>query len=190
MKAMKVIKISTFLFDLHIKCNAAFFSIEGCIIFGLVMLSIFSSNPGTDRLCLVIGIFNALVLLFLFLTSLHVSVEDEGSINSEPQGKMETTVDRRATAKSEDKSKEKKPKAPGKKSNGPRPISNKVPVPTQSGVKQETTQHASEHTERKEPEQVASESKDVAAPKVEAPVVQKTLEEMTPEDWEELFKME
>ena len=157
----KVIKISTNLFDLHIKWNGALASIEGAILIGTFFLKLFSDNPAVDRLCVIILLFNALALVVSVLIGMKVTVEDE---TVSMKGTMDTTVEKRAVVNE---------KAPVPKSSGTREIRNKVPVPNKP---------------KSEPVMEDAKVETSSAESESASV--KTLDQMTEQDWEALFKMD
>lgn len=164
----KLLKISTHMFDLTIRWNSAVMGLQGAIIFGVIMLKLFSSNENVEKLCVVILLFDLLVIVFLLLAGLHVSIEDADG-NDIKEQKPVTEVNRHATVKSEQKPTQ-------KKSGTSKVIGNKVPTPVQK-----------QQVQQPEP------TKDVpvqSSPTPKPDMSNKTVEEMSESDWEALFKMD
>lgn len=171
----KVIKITTNAFDLTIRWNAAKVGMVASIIFGAIMIRLFSHNSNAGKLVFVVLLFGIVVALLSLLGGIHVEVTDG---NGESKSATDVPTEVRREAKPQPRQ-----ATPSRKSSGT--INNKVGVPTtQQQVEPPTQQPKPEP--KTEPQPAASES----APQPEKNFANKSIDEMTDEDWDALFKMD
>ena len=137
--------------------------LQGAILFGVLMLRLFSKNENVNTLCITILLFDLAVILFILLSGLKISIEDANA-PTETQ-KPVSEVNRRAMPKQSE---------PVKKNSAPKQINNKVPMPS-----------TQQKVEKPQPVQ---EEKPQPAPQTD--MSNKSVEEMTEADWEALFKMD
>lgn len=182
MNDKKTYKITTNLFELKIFWNGKLFSTQVCIGLGLLLLKLFSTSDAVSRMCtifIILDIASMLVSLFIG-ASIETVDESKGEVSNDKPVKedLDVTVEHSKPTKS---SKEEKKKS-SKRSNE---IRNKVPIPNPTPVKTETGKTTEASVVNAETPRVdTSKSVDNTEERKVKPV-----DEMTAEDWEELFKM-
>ena len=139
--------------------------LQGAILFGVLMLRLFSKNENVNTLCITILLFDLAVILFVLLSGLKISIEDASAPNEVQKPVSE--VNRKAMPKQTE---------PTKKSSTPKQINNKVPTPS-----------TQQKVEKSEPKPVQEEK---PQPTTQTDMSNKSVEEMTEADWEALFKMD
>lgn len=163
----KTITISSNMFELVIKWNTVYVSLQFSILFGTFMLRVFSQNESVNSLCTFIILFDLLVIAIVSLSGLHICIEEVDS------QKEVATVER----KPKQSTSEEKPKSK-RKTSEPKEIKNKVPSPN--------AQPQPQPKSIQEPAPTPMPVPNVTP----APANTKKVEDMTEADWEELFKME
>ena len=171
----KTITISTNIFEIKIHWNAGLFSAEVAVLLGLLGLRIFGRTPGIERLCFIALLFDLIVVLVVSLMGFHVSVENEGEESTPEREKLDIEVQRghaKPTSNAQGANKQQKP----------REIRNKVPMPNATS--------APAPAPKPEPAPQPEPAPAVAEPAPQAEQPAKPADQLTDEDWAELFRMD
>lgn len=176
MKKRKTVKITTSMFELQMFWNSGYVSAQIAILIGLLSVRLFAQSVAVKRFCLVILLFDILLLVYLLMRNASVVVADTDSCVTKEKEKLDVSVTTTA-ASAEVKDKQ----TSGSKHHTE--IHNKVGVPTveQETVKTDLVQQS-----------IGNEHSADVPNAIEEPVEKKVknVEEMTAEDWAAIFNMD
>jgi len=189
MSNRKTIKVSTNFFELKIYWNAKLVSTHIGILLGLFALRLFSTKDAVLKLCTVFIIIDLVSLLISLLVGSSIEEIDEDKNDEIPikKDKMGTTIDSKNN-NNPHKDTDTQKSSNGKKRGRPQSnvIKNKVPIPNANSNQGSSNTSLPVKTEDKID---VNKSSIAETPKDDLPKA-KPVEEMTAEDWEELFKMD
>lgn len=181
MSKKKILHINTGMFALDIYYNGVYVGSQITIWLGLLLFKLFSRNDAVHRLVFVFFVINLLVLLFCFFNGASVSLEEVGDESTDSEKKDSSPPEKEEMDVEVDHTKKKKKPH---KSQKELTIKNKVPLPDDTKV-----------TEVKEeiPEQDTKPEPPAPEPPVPPPVKEqelppiKPMEEMSEDDWKDVF---
>lgn len=187
MNKKKVITITTAMFEFKVFYNSSAVTTQLGLFIGMTLLWLFGS-AAVHKLVTMIFIVNIIALLFIFLRGASIIVEDGEGVDSKstPQTNKSKTSAKPETSIATNAEKDKKTtkKSSSKETSGT--INNKVPIPTSTTVPVSTTPAPVVNKVEQPP--VSSKSTQSTSIEEEQDV-EKTLDNMTDEDWAALFKV-
>lgn len=161
----RVLNINTNMFNLVIYYNKSYVGVQLAIFAGLLLISLFSRAEVVDQMCLIILIFDIIVLLFILLNGASVQWEDLDIETADDNCEVKQPQDTTPMDVKIDHTK--KSKSNTTESN--QVINNKVPIPDDTITPAQVVE-----------EPVKSETS-IAGVKI------KNVSEMTSSDWDEVF---
>lgn len=169
MKSNKTITITTNLFKLQLFWNGAIMSLQLGFLIGILALSLFAQSDAVRKLCVVALLLDVIICLFVIINGATMSIDDaeKSDTGNVVKESMDVTIDRNKKSSVSDKP------TSTRKSNE---IRNKVPVPNPQPPAESSN--------------VTQQSTPVKEESAKEQSTMKPVEEMTEQDWEELFKME
>lgn len=169
MKSNKTITITTNLFKLQLFWNGTIMSLQLGFLIGILALSLFAQSDAVRKLCVVALLLDVIICLFVIINGATMSIDDaeKSDTGDVVKESMDVTIDRDKKSSVSDKT------TSTRKSNE---IRNKVPVPNPQ--------------QPAESSNVTQQSTPVKEESAKEKTTMKPVEEMTEQDWEELFKME
>lgn len=170
----KTITITTNLFKLEIYWNGKAVSAQLAIFIGLLAVSVFAQEQDIVNFMLVILFIDIVAVLYMLFKGANIDVVNEDGTKVE-KSVMQTKVDNTTTGQQS----EQEVKKPGPKPSGT--INNKVPIPNP------TTQQAPNPIPPQPVQQPVVETP--PQPPMEEPKV-KSIDDLSPEEWDDLFNMD
>lgn len=182
MKSKKVIHVKTNMFDLKIFWNGALVSSQVAIFIGLLLLRVFATTDGVKKLSVVILLLDLVALLFFLLNKAEISIEEPETEQASVPSKetLDVNIEKKSKSKQETKEAPKRSKS--------NTINNKVPVPNPPKQPDGFAPALEPTLDKPQPQPVAS-SKSPEEQSSKEPGFSKDLDNMTAEEWSELFKI-
>lgn len=165
----RVLNINTNMFNLVIYYNKSYVGVQLAIFAGLLLISLFSRTEVVDQMCLIILIFDIIVLLFILLNGASIQWEDLDIETADDKCEVKQPQDTTPMYVKVDHTK--KSKSNTTESN--QVINNKVPIPNDTITPVHETAPAVEELVKPETPIAGAQIKNVS--------------EMTSSDWDEIF---
>lgn len=164
----KLVTITTSFFKLQIRWNGAVVSTHAALFLGLILLSLFSKAGNMKTMCIAFAIFDVVIIFYLLFHGIKIETSEDDNFTETDTLDVSVNSNRQKNTQSQNNQRQ-------------GTINNKVPTPNNTATVQEAQQQSVPTPEPAtvQQQEPAEERRHITA-----------VEDMTDDDWADLFKME